>query len=291
MQYRPLNSADTAILERYLLPRTESCIFLLSNLRKSSIGYNGAPYSGDYFAAIDNDSAVCAVLAHYWNGNIMAISDESTHIDALVDLLISQLARPIAGVVGPDQPSNQIINLLGLNKQSFSLNQAETLYRLNLSAWNYPTPDATSRYRLTAAADIDRALIANWLAAYEIEALGSDDNPQLRERVAKSVERLTPERQQWVLSVDGQPVSLSGFNASLPEVVQIGPVWTPPEYRNKGYARRLVAWTLAKAKSQGVGKAILFTDNPAAKAAYTSIGFSPIGSIRLALLKQPTLLR
>ena len=91
----------------------------------------------------------------------------------------------------------------------------------------------------------------------------------------------------WILLRDSEPVSLSGFNARLPDMVQIGPVWTPPEHRNRGYARTLVAMTLQKAKQCGVKKSILFTDNPAAAKAYEAVGFQQIGLFRLALLNNP----
>ncbi len=91
----------------------------------------------------------------------------------------------------------------------------------------------------------------------------------------------------WALVVDGIPVALSGFNASIPQAVQVGPVWTPPPYRNKGYARLLLALTLQQAKQRGVEKAILFTHTPAAIRAYIALGFENIGSYRLAILKTP----
>jgi predicted GNAT family acetyltransferase len=67
----------------------------------------------------------------------------------------------------------------------------------------------------------------------------------------------------------------------------VGPVWTPPEHRNKGYARLLLAYTLYQEKLKGTKQAILFTDNPAAIKAYLAIGFEKIGNYRLALLEKP----
>ena len=82
-------------------------------------------------------------------------------------------------------------------------------------------------------------------------------------------------------------MSLVGFNSRLKDMLQVGPVWTPKEYRNKGFARKLITSALLKEKSNGIKKAVLFTDNPAAKKAYEAIGFKKIGIYRLALLKDP----
>nr|WP_274517504.1 GNAT family N-acetyltransferase [Fortiea contorta] len=67
--------------------------------------------------------------------------------------------------------------------------------------------------------------------------------------------------------------------ARLPDIVQIGGVWTPPALRGKGYAKSVVAGSLLAAKTQGVERAILFTNrqNSAAQAAYRGIGFHPTG--------------
>ena len=89
----------------------------------------------------------------------------------------------------------------------------------------------------------------------------------------------------WVLDHNNISRSLCGFNASLPDIVQIGPVWTPVEYRNHGYARIVVALSLLAAMKKGIKQAILFTNNLAAERAYFSIGFKKVGEYRLAILK------
>ena len=85
-------------------------------------------------------------------------------------------------------------------------------------------------------------------------------------------------------------MALSGFNAVLREAVQIGPVYTPPELRRRGYARAAVAASLLDARAEGVQTAILFTgqDNLPAQKAYTALGFRHVGAFRLVLLKEPT---
>jgi predicted GNAT family acetyltransferase len=81
-------------------------------------------------------------------------------------------------------------------------------------------------------------------------------------------------------------VSYSVFNATLPEIVQIGGVWTPSELRGRGYARSVVAGSLLAAREQGVRRAVLFADplNAAARAAYLALGFRIVGDYGLVLL-------
>jgi predicted GNAT family acetyltransferase len=89
-----------------------------------------------------------------------------------------------------------------------------------------------------------------------------------------------------VLVQDETPVAYSVFNATLPDIVQIGGVWTPPESRGRGYARSVVAGSLLAAHQQEVRRAVLFANpaNAAARAAYLSIGFEIVGDYGLVLL-------
>ncbi len=74
---------------------------------------------------------------------------------------------------------------------------------------------------------------------------------------------------------------MTNFNAALPAIVQVGGVYTPPDFRGQGYARRAVALHLEQAREAGVREAILFAANPAASRAYEAIGFTQIGGYRI----------
>jgi len=92
-----------------------------------------------------------------------------------------------------------------------------------------------------------------------------------------------PQPHQWVLVADGQLAAASRFNSQLPDAVQIGGVYTPPALRGRGYARAVVAGSLVEARAGGVARAILFTANPAALAAYVAIGFRVVGDYALVV--------
>lgn len=99
------------------------------------------------------------------------------------------------------------------------------------------------------------------------------------------IARLEEIRSQWILLESGRPVAYSAFNARLPDVVQIGGVWTPPELRGRGYARAVVAGSLLEARREGVYRAVLFTgvENVAARRAYEAIGFRVVGDYGLVI--------
>jgi predicted GNAT family acetyltransferase len=63
-------------------------------------------------------------------------------------------------------------------------------------------------------------------------------------------------------------------------VLRVGPVYTPPEHRNHGYARRLTYEVTALALQRAdVSNAMLFTDaaNPVSNSIYRQAGYQPRG--------------
>src|SRR5438552_2962199 len=68
----------------------------------------------------------------------------------------------------------------------------------------------------------------------------------------------------WLLEDRGEPLSYTAFNARLPDIVQVGGVWTPPALRGRGYARCAVAGSLLEARAGGARRAILFTSSASA---------------------------
>ncbi len=88
-----------------------------------------------------------------------------------------------------------------------------------------------------------------------------------------------------MLDVGGTIVATTAFNAQIPEMVQVGGVYTPPASRGRGYARCVVAGSLLDARADGTAdRAILFTPNPAAARAYEAIGFRRISDYALVML-------
>ena len=74
---------------------------------------------------------------------------------------------------------------------------------------------------------------------------------------------------------DDGPVSMVGVNPPVGGVVRLGPVYTPPELRRRGYAGTAVAATSRRALEQGASNCILFTDlaNPTSNRIYAAVGY------------------
>lgn len=127
-----------------------------------------------------------------------------------------------------------------------------------------------------------------WGVAYNTETLGVDQGPRVERTWRARVRDSIRDQRIFMLLRDGEPVAMSGFNATVPQCVQIGGVFTPPALRRHGFARACVAGSLVFARSCGVDRAVLFTepDNPARRA-YEAIGFQDVGRYGILLYELP----
>jgi uncharacterized protein len=124
------------------------------------------------------------------------------------------------------------------------------------------------------AADSDRELIHEWWRAFALEALSAADPDD--ESIARGIEhRLSSEDAGIALWEHDGTVSLAGFGGPTPNGIRIGPVYTPPELRGRGYASALVAELSSSLLAGGRRFCFLYTDlaNPTSNKIYERIGY------------------
>ena len=76
----------------------------------------------------------------------------------------------------------------------------------------------------------------------------------------------------------GQPVSMAGVTRITAGQVRVGPVYTPPGLRGRGYAGALTSVVSQAALDAGADRVLLFTDlaNPTSNALYQRLGYQPL---------------
>jgi predicted GNAT family acetyltransferase len=285
MQYRKLHDADFDAANAFLANHAATCMVLRGNLRTAGIERRRHPLSGSWFGEVAHDGSISAIIAQFGNGNVFVEAGDQPAIPRrLTNAFVADPLKPVAGVFGDADPAQDMLVQLGLRDVGYAINASDVLYELDLNNLVVPQNARADDFQMVDADKIERNTLLRWLRAYEIEALGAEDIPSLDSKIASRLVHALDARSMWGLIVDGKAVALSGFNAVLPDMVQVGPVWTPPEERSKGYARILVAKTLLAVRARGVKRAVLSTDNEAAAKAYEALGFKKIGRYRLALL-------
>jgi len=122
---------------------------------------------------------------------------------------------------------------------------------------------------LRPATPDDRDLLIDWERAFVLEAgLGDLDHAD------QMVDRRLEDGLQVVWE-SAEPVCTVGFTVKINGTVRIGPVYTPPAHRNRGYATAAVAQTSRQLLDAGAARCMLFTDlaNPVSNRIYANIGY------------------
>lgn len=280
VQTRQLVPADRAALDSFLTANIPQTMFLRGNLARSGMVDGTQPYQGRYAAAFEGDRIVGAA-AHFWNGNL--ILHAPGNVAAVVRTAVGD--RRVHGILGPWQQSLDAQEALELGSRHLKLRSREILMSLALDNLQQPDalPNQNLSWRVATPADIEQ--VSEWRDAMTQETLGDTPSQASSRQNRADAERWIAEGNQFLLLDGGRPVSGCCFSARLPDAVQLGNVWTPPQWRSRRYARAVVARALDHARGAGVTTAILFTDheNTAAHTAYAALGFTHIGDYAILL--------
>jgi uncharacterized protein len=123
----------------------------------------------------------------------------------------------------------------------------------------------------------DRELVLDWLRAFQAEAL-QEDAPHVELEPAVD-RRLASTDAGFVLWEDGsEPVSLCGYGGRTPHGIRIGPVYTPPDLRRRGYGSAVTADATKEQLDGGRDYCFLYTDlsNPTSNKIYMNIGYERV---------------
>jgi GNAT superfamily N-acetyltransferase len=152
------------------------------------------------------------------------------------------------------------------------LRRAQRIYRLSATR---PPQGVVGRPRVATAGD--EPLLIAWIRAFAQEALADTPSPATgTERMVEA--RLADPHSGFLLWEDDGPVSLAGWGAPTPSGIRIGPVYTPPERRSRGYGSAVTAAVSSDQLAAGRSFCFLYTDlaNPTSNKIYMDIGYEPV---------------
>jgi uncharacterized protein len=265
--------AFLARAERFLLEREAEHNLLLGlagRLRAQPRLYGHDPY----FAVLETGGRVvgAALRTPPHNLALSEIDDLASLPPLVVDLHATYGSLP--GVLGPKVAAAELARLweaatgvrgrLAVSKRIYRASGAEA------------PADVPGRPRPYAAAD--RAVVVAWLVAFAAEAHpheAPDDPQELVER------RLADPAGGFLLWDDGGAVSLAGYGAPTAHGIRVGPVYTPPALRGRGYASALVAELTRDLLAGGHGFCCLFTDlaNTTSNRIYQRVGYRGVTDV------------
>ena len=278
MNWRLAQIDDLPRIDTFLSQHIQTSMFPLANLR--DYGLRGPDPRAVNIWMLDDDPR--ALLAMTNEGMVLPQCPDCSDQE-LVDAIDLIRGRKLFGVAGEATQTRRIMRLAGWENRQATLNSDEPSFTLDLD--QLILPDTTGA-ELVPLGDLDREVTENWRRDYLIEVMEFPAN-RARKYAARDYESYAKRDSHRVLIIRGRPVAMTGFNVRLPQVVQIGGVYTPPDLRGRGYARLAVALHLQEVRSGGATRAVLFAASEAAVRAYKAIGFQPAGHFSLILFNNP----
>jgi GNAT superfamily N-acetyltransferase len=122
----------------------------------------------------------------------------------------------------------------------------------------------------------DLPLLVSWLGAFRREAMShvrtvDRDEEIVRQGLARGDRHLLWER-------GGETVSYAHAGVPTDGMSRVGPVYTPPEHRGRGYGSAVTAAASRWVRDAGAKHVLLFTDlaNPTSNSIYQKLGYRPV---------------
>ena len=229
-----------------------------------------SPDDGAFMASVEEDeSVVCAALL-VPPFNLLISPGPTTALEALARQL-QAWGIAIPGVMAL-APVSVAFAALWQRVTQCGAERGKELQLLALGG----APTATlAPGVLRAAAGDDIPVLTAWGSAFFAEVgLPSAEHDLF---VARLDEAIAAER-LWLWESEGRPVSMLGYSETTARAVRIGPVFTPREWRGRGFASAAVAGLSLRLLTGGRFWCLLFAnvDNPASAALYRRIGYQDV---------------
>ena len=225
------------------------------------------------FATVTDGSGrvAAATLRTPPHNQVLSWVDDLDAVDPLVEALSDQ---GLPGMLGPTEPAARFADRWTASTgQPARIEVAERTFRLT----RVVPPDRPARGSWRFVEAQDRVIIARWLVAFSAEAM--PEQPPIPDPEAAADRWIAQVGRVGYLWEDGgEVVSLVGAGGETPHGIRIGPVYTPPEHRGRGYASSLTAAVSQDQLDRGRQFVFLFTDlaNPTSNKIYRAIGYEPV---------------
>ncbi len=222
----------------------------------------------DMWLVVDGGRPVAAALRTPPYNLILARPESDAALAELADAVAGQ---ELPGLVGATPEAEAFADLwatrtgatatLGMRQGVYALEKVE------------PLPAVPGEPRIATMAD--RELVLRWWIDFGEEVLHEGGPGFDRAEVSVDHKLSSPDTGILLWEDAGETVSFAGWGGPTPRGIRIGPVYTPPELRGRGYATAVTAELSRQLLASGRRFCFLYTDlaNPTSNAIYERIGY------------------
>jgi predicted GNAT family acetyltransferase len=230
-----------------------------------------------YLVCVEEAGEVVAVAFRTPPYNLI-LSEMEMDVE-LIDLIAQDVhklySRTLPGASGPKAVSRAFARRwAALTEQGVNLYMAQRIYRLDTVTFPENIPG-----EMRQATAGERDLLVRWMAGFQADIGAQVDTKRIEQQVDNALQSRNRGLYLWVDG--GQPVSMAGSTGPTPHGIRIGAVYTPPEFRKRGYASACVAAVSQAMLDSGRQFCFLYTDlsHPTSNQIYQDIGYRPVSDV------------
>jgi predicted GNAT family acetyltransferase len=236
---------------------------------------DGRTYAAEFWYSITDDAdrvIGCAMRTPPW---FLAVSPMPREAAAELARTVHRVDPGVPGVVGPREVADALT--IGFGRQDIARTTMVELLRV-LGTYLPPSP-VSGIARPAVHGDLD--LVISWLGEFNAEA---GLMPATKDELVEVVGARMADEALLLWTDNGEPVSLSGHAPLVTTpggtVGRIGPVYTPPRHRGRGYGTAATA-AMVEVMQPRCDMIMLFTDatNPTSNGIYARLGFEIVDEI------------
>ena len=232
----------------------------------------GRAPNDDLFLASVHDARGLALAALMTYGYPLLLASDRPDVTSasapLWDALAAEqrLPRYVIGTVGQVEGAveqftraSRDVAKVAMRQRSYKLTSLDAL------------PSSSGSLRVATSDDLD--LVAEWISQFEAEALA---NIGTRSTKASAARRIAAG--EIYLWSDPEPRTMAASARPTKRAIAVNGVYTPREWRHRGYATACVAALSELLLRRGFELCVLYTDlsNPTSNSIYTRIGYRPL---------------
>ena len=227
--------------------------------------------SDSLFATIESEGYVVGCLFRTPPYKLGLTSVPLKAIPVLAEA-VSEHYETLPGILGPREEARYFARTwCGPRALSFRPVMDQRIYALE----ELVEPDSWPEGSVRTATESDHDLIIDWLRHFFEET-------RMPVRNAEDVaSRLVPAGEMSLWIAGGVEVSMAGITGWTPHGARIGFVYTPPDYRKRGYATAVTAALTRRVLAEGRLQCFLFTDasNSTSNRIYQTLGYRAVGDV------------
>jgi predicted GNAT family acetyltransferase len=229
---------------------------------------SGQVQAEPYFLTAQDDDMVVAAALMTPPHRLLITRMPDPAVTLLAEHLLAERAS-VPGVLGPRECARLFAeNWVGRTGSSSRLKMRERIYACE----SIISPMSSRGHLRTATLD-DEPLLFEWAGEFCREAKIADETAYTQAQIPTTIAR-----ERLYVWDDGEPVSMADLRRETAHGIAVSLVYTPPRWRNRGYASSCVASLTKRMLDDGKRFCCLFTDlaNPTSNSVYQRIGYGEI---------------